>query len=306
MNYVITRAVLGRQKQVPITNQEYRDIKKAKQGTVEIVAAEETWDTLRENYYEFESQLLALTARGTVFAEADYNQLMSERLRVGRLLANLLSACRAYLDVFPHHLGAIFGKQDPRIAACDGLRRTLHSQRFGYRFMEALRNYSQHRGSPVHSVSFEWKHRSHHGFEFVYHPKVNVDQLRADGMFSKKVVAEIDAGAIPVDKHGGADLKPLVREYLQAIAEVHEELRRCAMSDARAWETEIENAIGRFLSAAATKEKAGIALAKVNPNRTLGEVEYLVADLLDRRRRLQQKNALAQNGADRFVSGRRR
>src|SRR3546814_9673570 len=88
-----------------------------------------------------------------VLKHESYHEFQQIRLGFSRRLSSLLQSCRSYLDHTPHHLNKLESHAfaDP----FKKLTNTAYDGHFGCRFMEALRNYAQHRGLPLHGASLE-------------------------------------------------------------------------------------------------------------------------------------------------------
>jgi len=107
-----------------------------------------------ENYFEYEVGLLTSTQRSMLFSEKDYGWFHKERLLVCRRIVNLLTACRLYLDQSSHHLACLYGGDSDTIHGIEDVRSSEYDTHVEYRIMEAIRNYAQHRGFPIHSCSY--------------------------------------------------------------------------------------------------------------------------------------------------------
>src|SRR5688572_9822556 len=208
-----------------ITQEEYEALAEAKTGHLSVLFIEEKFDLLVENYLELEDAMLRSTNRHMVHKDQDYEWFQVERNLFNRRLVNLLSACRSYVDYAKHHVHVVLpGDQ----AASDKLE-TAFSEHYdallGYRVMEALRNFVQHRGFPIHVVSYSGKWvgpKNDASLRFGLSIFTKTIYLDDDG-FKKAVLGELEALG------GRVDLKPLVREYVAALSEVHKQLR--AMTD---------------------------------------------------------------------------
>ena len=142
MKYMITTIVAGSPGFIEIDEAEYKRIKTAITNLFELLFFEEKLDLVTENFQEYEAELLLIASREMVFHDSDYFSMSKERNTVSRRIVNLLSACRMYLDQSVHHLNNIYGENSDKSVF---LRKEITSQyddNFGYRAMEALRNYT--------------------------------------------------------------------------------------------------------------------------------------------------------------------
>jgi len=291
MNYLIRRMVMGPVPSVPITKEEYDELRVAKAGVLDVLSLEETFDCVRESYRELELRLSTQPDRESMFSEHVWSRAMDLRLQIRRLLGNLLYASRTYLDMFPQHVAALFGGNSARAIECEKRRKQLHSTRFGYRFMEALRNHAQHRGSPVEGIVLSMTPAGGDGVELIHQPFVEVAGLKSDEKFSQPVLREIDGGIVGVED-GRIPLTPSIREYVQSLSELHETVRTHANESVEVWEQQLNSSVQRYASTTGGSKHAGLAAVKRSGDGPLEEPVFILIDKMTQRRLdLQAKNA---------------
>src|SRR5215469_9319560 len=78
-----------------ITEDEFAEIKHASESLSEVLLLEEKYDIVLENMLEFEVEMLKSTEKYLLFTEVSYTL---EKLILNRRVANLLTACRLYID----------------------------------------------------------------------------------------------------------------------------------------------------------------------------------------------------------------
>ena len=191
MKFGITRLVIGFSGFIEIDKAEYERIKVARTNLLELLLLEETFDVLIENFQEYEAELLSIASRDLVFSFHDDNSISRERIIVARRIVNLLSACKMYLDQSIHHLTTMYGENSEKVEVVRNKTNNYYDNNFGYRVLESLRNYAQHRGFPIHSIMLlgEWldiededKSRLHHSVI----PRISVQVLESDGKFKQE------------------------------------------------------------------------------------------------------------------------
>jgi hypothetical protein len=148
MNFALTNAVLGYSHFVDISKEEYRAIGDSKKCLIEALYIEQKLDMVVEDYFEFEMELLATSTRQMVQWNQDYYWFQEEINRLNRRIVNLLSVCRLYLDQSIHHLSCIYGKEGEKLNNIKKKISREYDSKLGFRVMEAMRNYVQHRGFP--------------------------------------------------------------------------------------------------------------------------------------------------------------
>ncbi|CAO4142269.1 hypothetical protein PKCBPO_01100 [Methylorubrum thiocyanatum] len=215
MAYILTNLQASSTSNIPISDHDVQEIKSALNTIVVATNSEESFDGLIENYFEFEQELISITLKHMLFMgdSIENYRLMSI---VSRRLMNLMSSARSYLDYTPKYLERIFGEACPEAKAFADATRAAYDGRLGYRTLEALRNYSQHRGFPVHGVwlGAGWTGGRKNGLNR-YHisPRLDYKTLIQDKKFNKRVGRELEALGDNIR------LKILVREYIEGLDE---------------------------------------------------------------------------------------
>jgi len=95
---------------IEIDEAEYLLIKIARQNLFEMLFLEEQLDLVTENFYEYETELLAIASRMMIFFGNDDQLSMSrERNLIGRRIVNLLTVGRMYIDQSVQHVERMYG-----------------------------------------------------------------------------------------------------------------------------------------------------------------------------------------------------
>lgn len=283
-----------------ITAEEFRDIAGARRSLVVATGIEEKFHLLLDNYADFERALLDLALRHLVFSTAGWSEFQDEILAINRHLANLLSAARSYLDQVNHEVAGLFGSGSQAVEAVRKARANEYNARFGYRALEALRNYQQHRGLPVHHLAIGMR-RDPVGDEiFVAHrvtPSVSVASLRRDGRVKAAVLAELETRGPLVP------LMPMVREYVEGLAAVHAAMRDAVANDVKGWEETVLHAMARGRKRFGKSGLGFVAVASGTPGKQDEEVQ-MFEDFMSRRRLLERRSRHVTMLAKHYVSGR--
>jgi hypothetical protein len=169
-----------------------------------------------DNYTELEVALLSSAQDHIQLGHLSHSRAMQQRLLLDRRYANLLSICRLYLN-YSSALARTLGIEKEFGAATN----TEYDSSLGYRVMEALRNYVQHRGFPLSSIthnSMAIGDNEAELCEVTVVPGLALERLKGDANFKSSVLAEIEAlGTEP-------DLRLWTREYLDGIRRCHRHL----------------------------------------------------------------------------------
>lgn len=224
--FVVTRYVLGKHHEVPISEEQFRQAKVAFNHLHELALLEERFDAIAGGFLDFEKAMLAEMLEFAYTGFKDGLHQMSVRRKLNRLLMNALSAARGYVDHIPQTCGELFGKEDARTASCLGQLSESYDNLLGYRMFEALRNHSQHCGFPIHSVSYAHQgegEQPNSRARLTLSPIADTNELAQNKKFKKSILEEMKLLGQRVD------LKPYLREYMRGIARTHYRFREFAM-----------------------------------------------------------------------------
>lgn len=285
MRYDIAQRWTGGKGKLQITEAEFQSIREAKKGAVSAMLIEEKLDLLLDNFIEYEGDFLQLALRSAVFEEHDWSDFRAAVQRVNRRLANLLTTCRLYLDQTPHELGAL---SDPALAAAFNSQRSVeYDNRLGYRSMEALRNYLQHRDFPVRGLSYkggwvpqqprEWR-------KHIVEATIAVDMLKGDSKFKQDVYEELEAEGEELN------FKELVRDYISGIGAVHGHLRQLLAPRVKVWDECLLETLRKYQAATKADLAIGVEVIATNDQSEVVEEIEVFTGQMDRRKALERKN----------------
>lgn len=227
----LEQRILDRHAVLEISGAEFATLANARKTLVDALAFEQKFELLLGNYLDFETGATRLSL--TSLLGVDYTTYLSGAtflLEANRLLMNLLTAARAYLDQVKQDF-----KHLPLTPAFGEHAKTLCSAEYDdsaeYRFMEALRNHSQHKGMPVHGYTAG--EGLHEALTFT----CVQEQLSEAGDFKSKVLAEMPAKV---------DLRIYARQYVECLSNVHKQLRELVTASINEARQNVEDAIGRY------------------------------------------------------------
>jgi len=287
MKYAITKLVLESGLFIDITEDEYKALKKARGFLFEALYLEQKFDLVTEDFIEYEMTLLSYAASHMMFSNLDYMRLQNEVNNINRRLVNLLSACRLYLDHCVHHLSSIYGSKSDKVAAVIEQKNTEYDSNLSYRVLEALRNYVQHRGFPVQSVTYN-ADRIEDGDRwqtlFSITPYIKTKELEADEKFKKTVLDELKKLGEEVD------IKPLIREFVSSIGNVHKKVREILKEDIQEWEGRFDKCIQKFKNETKDEDIVGLGIAIQEEPGIYRESVSIFTDFINHRQELEQKD----------------
>lgn len=292
--YFLTRRIIGQRHTIQIDQVRYQEIRAAALNVEHILRFEELWAAVIQNYFDLEKGLLEAAARHMIVKDYEWESLNDLQLVFAVRLSNLLSSCRAYLDQGARYL-KFLKPESGDVDAFDKSRSQQYDDRFGYRFMEALRNFSQHCGLPLHGSSYSMRVRDGDMIEYNVATQINVDELRADKSFKQKILEEIS------DKKISAE--PLVRDYIAGLSVVHMSQRALFEERFAAWANMVRETIAEYSEGSAHKSTAGLHAIHRGADGKWLESVHLGEHILKRIETLQRRNGSLERVPSSFVSG---
>ena len=307
MKYGLTRRVSSDGTFVEITSEEYTHISNAVSALFHALYIEEKFDVVLQNYAEFELELLSEGLHDMLFQTFDWSDSIARIHVINRRMQNLLSTCRSYLDQAPHHINEIQGKNSSAIVAFDDERKWQYDEHLGYRVMEAIRNYSQHRDFPITrltrhqgrtSISSEDRRR------WVVVPQLDTEAIGRDRKkFKAEVLDELFLlrnEDVPNSQY--IDLRPFLRKYISGLGAIHYKVRGELKESLETCDETRLSAVNKFLAQSGSLDLIGLTAVKQSEEGKRIGYEVLFDDMINRRKLLADKNRHLTNYENRYVS----
>lgn len=280
--FFLRRAAIGPQVMVSIDADRYKALCEARATLIDAGAFEQRYEILLGNHLALEQFCAEWSLRHRVEMDHRYETWARTILEANRHVMNLLSAARAYAD----HVVRDFGHlklSPPFKEQAEVLIREEYDRNPSYRIGCALRNYVQHRATPVHGLTGS-KSECWADTMMIYCQKKT---LKEEGKFKASVLAEME------DR---TDLKLVAREYMRGVGSVHVELRKRVDEHCREARRLHEEAIAQFIAAQPKPEShtSGIGLTVCRElNGKFVDAHPILLDWDDVRRMLAEKNHFA-------------
>src|SRR3990172_9148880 len=290
MRYGISKRVTDFRGFIEIDEAEFLLIKSARQHLFEMLFLEEQLDLVTENFYEYKTELLAIASRMMIFSNDDPMSMSRERNLIGRRIVNLLTAGRMYIDKSVQHVERMYGANSSTLSVIKKEFNLQYDKSLGYRAMEALRNYVQHRGVPIQGIKFSYKvvdPETESQLLYRAIPLIGVLELAEDQAFKRAVLDELKN----IQHDGRVDARPLIREYIESIRSIHEKIRQLVGPDLVRWERVLDETIEKFQAKFGKETSlAGLIIAsEENDGRQL-ETTTISKVSIERRQVLEKKN----------------
>jgi hypothetical protein len=295
--YALMQLILGHPALVQITEQRFKEIKRARLLEVEGLGIEEKYDLVLGNYIEYERELLSISLDDMVFHKLDWSEYRTDAHAINRRIVNFVSATRLYSDQIGHHLSTLYGTLSSQYTTLIQDWKAIRSTSKPYQFVEALRNHIQHRALPVQLVTYSSKWEpagTSERLRFAVSPAIDSTVLMEDSKFKKSLLDPPKTG----DKL--IRLSPIIRSCMEAIWKRHERARAVIRSDLTFADQIIEAAIAE--GRAALGSDLGLAAVVLDEARRVTDSEHLDSQFIKHRRRLEQRNQSLGLFSRRFVS----
>jgi hypothetical protein len=286
MRYVITQLYFGFDHEIEISEDDFNALQEARSMILLLSSFEEKFMLVLENYEELEQEMIALSLHRMIFEDRSNPTFIDNLRLLNRRFANLLTTCRLYKDHSAHHVSTIYGKDSKQFKDYAQLHSKYYEQNAGYRTMEAARNFLQHRSLIISGITYKIdreKEENHESHLAVIN--LNTHRLREEGGFKSTILLELET--IATDK-GNVDIRPLVREYISSLVEIHLELRKLFEDVATKFDTMILDTINRLNSLANENNDSVYVVAYKGENEISKEVP-LLRDFIERRHRIVNK-----------------
>ena len=279
-----------------INEYEFKELRLARQTLIDAFSLEEKWEIVIFNYQELERELLVCATEHAVREVRGYKDMFMLNAPLTPRVVNLLTATRLYIDQVPQHLSK--NALDPIRIAYKSECSRHYDESFDFRFMEALRNYVQHKGIPVHMVSHggEWVNFSpeKRKLEFSTVIKSQKKYFAEDSNFKKSVLKEMP---------DSVNIIECARSYIERLSKIHDFVRTKKEKFANNARLLIEESHKKYLALSETSVMALEAIS-VNENEEINERVPLLLNWDDVRLSLVKRNPVLNSLAASYVTSR--
>jgi hypothetical protein len=270
---------------------------------LEIVSIEQKFSIIMENFLEFEQEIASRVLRDAYFSSQSAQEFFDVKQALNRRAMNILTAVRLYTDQSHSHVKVLFSTDAQRWGELKSAFSRQYDDHLSFRTMEALRNYAQHRGLPIQGLTMgsRWldAQTATSRLEFNAATNIIISELESDDTFKKSVLEELRRAG---GTKGVIDVRPMIREYIQSIAAVHEEFRR--MSDPLVDESLalVEEWKQKYKEHCPDQEQSSIAVGWQYENHTRVRIAYLNDEQIGQLATLRARTRSNVNLAKRYVT----
>lgn len=294
MKYILKIGSQSKFPEIEIDKDRFLNLKLSREVLGEALAIEEKYEILIYNYLDLEKESLRVSVTQMVRDNVGYVDLFDIRLALDIRLINLMTSVRLYTDQLSSHLSNCLPNDADIKRQAKQLFSDEYDKSFDYRFMEALRNYVQHSGTPVHRVTTGsgLTDLNNGLLEYSLYFATQKKHLNEDGKFKNKVLEEMPKEV---------NLLLATRSYIESISTVHHQARELIRKNVTRARALIEASINDYKSM--NKEhSAGLHAYAIQKKEIIEKVPiFLQWD--DIRLHLENRNKKLSNLKKRYATG---
>ena len=195
-----------------------------------------------------------------------------------------------YVDQSSHHIKNIYGKASDIPSLVEKERVFQFEQKLGFRVMEAIRNYAQHRDFPIQGIKLSFQIvDGEAGTQFLHRaiPLISISTW-ANDKFKQTILQEIrDSSTKDL-----VDIRPFIKEYVEGIGTLHVKTRELIHSDLIKWEKTLDDSIAKYKNKfGANASLVGLAIIKESDDGRREATEPIFTDVIKNRQDLENKNS---------------
>ncbi len=252
MEYYLRQNIRMEAVKLSLSQQEYNTLIDSRNVLSSAFALEEYYNIIICNYLEFEQELIIKKASNPLEMHEIYCDAFDIQSKINRRIVNLLAAIRLYIDgTIQLNLSCDVDKELMRkefklLASC------YYDTYFEYRFLDALRNHTQHCGTAVHSISFSILLE---GIGDQAQPFSLRKFLAENNKFKKSILNEMPEKV---------DLTIVIRKYLDCIKGLHKLARKHLTEHSNMARQTIKNYISNYAKANDDSTVVGLTLYKID------------------------------------------
>lgn len=241
MRYILRKAVLDFCPEVEISEQEFKELKIARQILIDAFEIEQKYEIVITNFIDLEKELLNISVKNALRNKRSYLDFFDDRSILNTRVINLMTATRLYIDQLPKHLNRCDIHSQNFLEAFRTKCSEEYDGKFEYRFMEAMRNHVQHHDLPIDGISsrLERSRDENNLIEYSTQLFIKADALAKNEKFKKSILDEIQ------DK---INLVSSSRIYIQSISDIHQHIRNLIEPVTISSRAKIESAHEKYAS----------------------------------------------------------
>lgn len=290
--YIVSGTELSEQEYIEISREDMQKLLDTKIRLVNFMYFEEKFDILIENFLEYEQEVFRSTLNKMYFpaSSIDWTAGIGDLHAINRRLINLLTTTKLYLDQAAHDLNSVFAGASDKFTK---LTKIEYDTVLGYRVLEALRNYVQHRGLPIHIMNYNSIRNEKRSEQSMLHSvsiHLKLNKLKEDGKFKAAILKELvdmkeEEG---LKEKGQVNIGKLIRQYISSLGAIQNKMRGNLADNLYEWDTMFEDLYKEIEEK--YKETGTVYIAELNSLGFQQNRTFISLNPIQRRRILMEKN----------------
>jgi hypothetical protein len=215
MNYQIIG--INNEERYSIPKEEYINLMDCRLKYSKLLKIEEMYHNLIKNYRDLEIASFKISIDSILYRDYSWNTFKDRIHETDRLLINLLTHTRLFLDKSDQIIKSVYGKESKEHEYFKSLKSTKYDSNFSYRLMEALRNYVLHGDLPIGRLKIDNRVVEMNGEKkkvFDCSPKLNIEQIRSDRNIKPSVLKEIES-------YSEIEMRYHTRSFVSDLSGIH-------------------------------------------------------------------------------------
>lgn len=116
---------------VEISEDDFEQLKYAKNALIESLLIEEKLDLVFGNYAEIEKEIFNISLNNLISQNYEWTSMMDEKNLMNLRIINFLSTTRLYIDQLKHTFSSIYGKESNQYQTIDSKRSEEYDSNLG-------------------------------------------------------------------------------------------------------------------------------------------------------------------------------
>lgn len=263
MKYVVKKNTLSNDTEIEISEEEFNALLVSTKTLSNILAIEEKYQIVLENYFEFEKTLFEEMLQNKIF-NIDYAELHQTQMKLNQRIMNLFTSIISYRDSIDQHLHLI-----DKSFSVKKHKSHEYDSNIEYEIMEALRNYVQHNGLPTHYLEINQRWRDY--------DSVSLNEMTLGLFITKSRLTNSDFKRTTLHKMADkTDLKNCIRTYVDCFGNIHKEVRNMLENAVNNARVTIEILFTKYLEYSGDSQIIGVQAYKINNQQIIHEIPILL------------------------------
>ena len=296
MEYGLQVLALGQRQKIGLSEQEFGLIRRSKQNLELLFKLVEDYRVVVESYRAVEVAKHESALSHLLCSNAGYDDASDTRVMLSSRIAGYLACSRYFIDSTDKVLPKLVS--ETQAEQFKAFRSAIYDSTKEYRFIEALRNYSQHREIPIDNIKFfsgREKAQDSETVEIMHALSIGVSKavLASDVKFKKTALEGMPESI---------NLIYCIRSHMEGLWKTHDYLNKTLESVSDESRAVVKNAIDRF--EAETKEDSlGLYALAQESDTDIREKVPMLLDWDDARRQALKKMQALKNLSRCYITG---